>query len=74
MLESASDHLVLVFLSIVVLLMHLFKMDERIATPEARRAPHARSSRRTFSHQVSSDITGPIPLVDPDGRITHRRR
>jgi hypothetical protein len=74
MLESASDHLVLVFLSIAVLLVHIFKMDERIAAPVEKRARRAHTPRRTFSHYVSTDESAPIPLVDPDGRVTHRRR
>jgi hypothetical protein len=74
MLESASDHLVIVFLSIALLFMHLFKMDERVATPSARRLPRRRTAGRTFSHYVSTDESAPIPLIDPDGRITHFRR
>jgi len=74
MLESASDHLVIVFVSIAVLLIHMFKMDERIAAPAAKRARRGRATRPTFSHYASSDESAPIALIDPDGRITHHRR
>ena len=74
MLESASDHLVVVFLSLALLLMHMFKMDVRVATPSARRLPRQRTPRRTFSHSALSDESAPIALIDPDGRITRCRR
>jgi hypothetical protein len=74
MLESASDHLVIVFLSIVMLLMHMFKMDARVATPSSRRAAGPRTPRRTCSHHASCDESAPILLIDPDGRGTRRGR
>jgi len=61
MLESASDHLVIVFLSIALLLVHMFKTDERFATPSSRRLLRQRTPRRTFSHHASSDESAPLP-------------
>lgn len=66
MLDSASNHLPLALTFVGLLIAHMFRLDERIASTSKRKL----SARRTFGHR---EMKGDLVLVDPDGRRPLRK-
>lgn len=70
MMDTALDHLPLVLAFIALLIAHMCRLDERISAVVNRRSRAARPPR-TFAHR---EMNGELVLVDPDGRVSRRRR
>lgn len=70
MFESALNHLPLVIAFIAVLVIHLFRLEVRIA---AASKPHSPRQRPRFPFG-NRQLNGETVLVDPDGRISRSRR
>ena len=67
MVDPATHHLPLVITCIVLLIIYMFRLDEHILP--RRRRPARR--RPTFAHR---EMNGELLLVDPDGRVSRRRK
>jgi len=69
---SASEHLLVTVVSLVLLVIHMCRLDE-LATSRPAKKVSGRPRRRVFAH-VHEHEDGQVSLVDPDGKITVQRR
>ncbi|MFZ0394456.1 MAG: hypothetical protein WCF17_02065 [Terracidiphilus sp.] len=66
MLDTALNHLPLVVAFVVILIAHMFRLEERISPAKKKRARALRPGPIFASRRMNGETV----LVDPDGRVS----